>query len=157
MVNDVRMAGRIVVGVDGSDEAGAALRWAVEEAKLRGARVEAVHAWNYVPMSTAGDSGLVPMAWTESAGLFEATRDAAAQIAEQQVEAVLGEGHDVQVSLVQGDASDALLEAAGGAELLVVGNRGRGALKEALLGSTSGRVADHAPCPVVIVRAHAGD
>jgi len=38
--------------------------------------------------------------------------------------------------------------------LLVVGNRGRGAIKEALLGSTSGRVADHAPCPVVIVRAH---
>jgi nucleotide-binding universal stress UspA family protein len=35
-----------------------------------------------------------------------------------------------------------------------VGNRGRGALKGMLLGSTSGRVADHAPCPVVVVRAH---
>ena len=67
---------------------------------------------------------------------------------------MLGAGHDVAISLVQGDASEALLEAATGADLLVVGNRGRGALKEALLGSTSGRVADHAPCPVVIVRAH---
>lgn len=150
------MAGRIVVGVDGSDEAAAALRWAVDEAKLRGARVEAVHAWVYIPMTTTADSGLVPMAWTESAELLEATRDAAARVAEAQVSGVLGDGHDVAVSLVQGDASEALLEAAEGAELLVVGNRGRGALREALLGSTSGRVADHAPCPVVIVRAHAG-
>lgn len=156
MGNDVPMAGRIVVGVDGSDEAAAALRWAVDEAKLRGARVEAVHAWVYIPMTTTADSGLVPMAWTESAELLEATRDAAARVAEAQVSGVLGDGHDVAVSLVQGDASEALLEAAEGAELLVVGNRGRGALREALLGSTSGRVADHAPCPVVIVRAHAG-
>ena len=148
------MGGRIVVGVDGSDEAAAALRWAVEEAKLRGAAVEAVHAWSYVPMTTAADSGLVPMAWTESAEMLEATQAAGARIAEQQVESVLGAGHDVAISLVQGDASEALLEAATGADLLVVGNRGRGALKGALLGSTSGRVADHAPCPVVIVRAH---
>lgn len=151
------MAGKIVVGVDGSDESAAALRFAVEEAKLRGARVEAVHAWNYVPMTTAADSGLVPMSWTESAEMMDATHDAATRVAEQQVESVLGAGHDVAVVLVQGDASDALLESARDADLLVVGNRGRGALKEALLGSTSGRVADHASCPVVIVRAHPRD
>ena len=69
---------------------------------------------------------------------------------------MLGAGHDVTVTLVQGDASEGLLETAKGADLLVVGNRGRGAIKEALLGSTSGRVADHAPCPVVIVRALPG-
>jgi len=150
------MGGRIVVGVDGSEEAAAALRFAVEEAKLRDARVEAVHAWNYVPMSTAGDSGLVPMTWAESTEMLDATHDAALRGAEQQVESVLGAGHGVAVSLVQGDASDALLEAAKGADLLVVGNRGRGTFKEAILGSTSGRVADHSPCPVVIVRAHPG-
>jgi nucleotide-binding universal stress UspA family protein len=151
------MAGRIVVGVDGSEEAAAALRWAVEEARLRDATVEAVHAWAYIPMTTTADSGLVPMAWTESTEMLDATHDAAARVAEDQVESVLGKGHGVTVSIVQGDASDALLEVAQGADLLVVGNRGRGALKEALLGSTSGRVADHAPCPVVIVRAHTGD
>lgn len=150
------MAGRIVVGVDGSEESAAALRWAVEEAKLRDARVEAVHAWNYVPMTAAGDSGLVPMAWAESAEMLEATHEAAIRGAEQQVESVLGADHGVTVSLVQGDASEALLDSAKGADLLVVGNRGRGAFREALLGSTSGRVADHAPCPVVIVRAHPG-
>jgi len=148
------MAGRIVVGIDGSPESAAALRWAVEEAKLRHARVEAVHVWNYIPMTTTADSGLVPMSWTESAEMVDATHDAAARAAAQEVEDVVGAGHDVTISLVQGDASEALLETAKGADLLVVGNRGRGALKELLLGSTSGRVADHAPCPVVIVRAH---
>lgn len=148
------MAGRIVVGIDGSPESAAALRWAVEEAKLRDARVEAVHVWNYIPMTTTADSGLVPMSWTESAEMVDATHDAAARAAAQEVEDVAGAGHDVTISLVQGDASEALLETAKGADLLVVGNRGRGALKELLLGSTSGRVADHAPCPVVIVRAH---
>ena len=102
---DVGVAGRIVVGVDGSGEAAAALRWAVAEAKLRGAGVEAVHAWSYVPMTTAADSGLVPMAWTESAEMLEATQAAAARIAEEQVESVLGAGHAVAISLVQGDAS----------------------------------------------------
>jgi len=154
-VDDVDVAGRIVVGIDGSEESAAALRWAVEEAKLRGARVEAVHAWNYIPMTTTADSGLVPMSWTESTEMIDATHDAASRAARQVVESVLGTGHDVTVTLVQGDASEGLLETAKGAELLVVGNRGRGAIKEALLGSTSGRVADHAPCPVVIVRAHA--
>ena len=114
-----------------------------------------MHAWNYIPMTTAADSGLVPMSWTESAEMIDATHDAAARASQQEVESVLGTEHDVTVTLVQGDASEGLLETAKGAELLVVGNRGRGAIKEALLGSTSGRVADHAPCPVVIVRAHA--
>ena len=141
------------MGIDGSEHAAAALRWAVEEASFRSARVEAVHAWTFVPPSTAGDSGLVPMAWTDSTEMLEATHEAAERIAGDQVREVLGADHDVTVSLVQGDATDALLSAAEGADLLVVGNRGRGAFKEALLGSTSGRIADHAPCPVVIVRA----
>jgi nucleotide-binding universal stress UspA family protein len=148
------MPGKIVVGVDGSENAAAALRWAVEEAALRDATVEAVHAWSYVPVTTPADSGLVPMAWTESADVLEATQHAAERIASEQVRAVLGDDHGVTVSLVQGDATEALISAAEGADLLVVGNRGRGAFAEALLGSTSGRIADHAPCPVVIVRAH---
>src|SRR4029078_8156489 len=71
-----------------------------------------------------------------------------------EVESVLGTGHDVTVTLVQGDASEGLLETAKGADLLVVGKRGIGAITNDLLGSTSGRVADHAQCPVVIVRAY---
>lgn len=150
------MAGKIVVGIDGSGEAAAALRWAVAEASLRDAGVEAVHAWTFVPMTTPADSGLVPVAWAETTEMLDATREAAERLAAEQVRDVLGEEHEVTVSLVQGDAAEALVEAAKDAELLVVGNRGRGSFKEALLGSTSGRVADHAPCPVVIVRAETG-
>ena len=148
------MAGRIVVGIDGTENAAAALRWAVEEGVLRGASVEAVHAWNFVPVTTPADSGLVPIAWTEGTEVLEAAQEAAERLAAGQVRDVLGEDSEVTISLVQGDATEALLEAAVGADLLVVGNRGRGALAEAFLGSTSGRISDHAPCPVVIVRAH---
>ena len=108
------MAGRIVVGIDGTENAAAALRWAVEEGALRGAGVEAVHAWNFVPMTTPADSGLVPMAWTEGTEVLDAAREAAERLAAGQVRDVLGEDSDVTVSLVQGDATEALLEAAVG-------------------------------------------
>ena len=147
------VAGKIVVGIDGTENAAAALRWAVEEAELRGASVEAVHAWSFVPMTTPADSGLVPIAWSEGTEVLEAAHEAAERLAAGQVRDVLGEDSGLTVSLVQGDATEALLEAAVGADLLVVGNRGRGAFAEAFLGSTSGRISDHAPCPVVIVRA----
>lgn len=148
------MAGRIVVGVDGTEHAAAALRWAIEEARLRGATVQAVHAWSFVPLTTPADSGLVPLAWSESAASLDAVREAAERLAHDQVSDVAGEERDVQVSVVEGDATEVLLGAAEHAELLVVGNRGRGSIAQALLGSTSAAVADRAPCPVVVVRAH---
>ena len=51
------MPGKIVVGIDGSEHAAAALRWAAEEAALRTATLEAVHAWTYVPLATPGRRG----------------------------------------------------------------------------------------------------
>ncbi|GAA4990113.1 hypothetical protein GCM10025734_16780 [Kitasatospora paranensis] len=67
---------------------------------------------------------------------------------------VLAEAPSVEVRerLVRGNAADVLLAAAEGADLLVVGSRGRGTFARALLGSVSQRCAMHAPCPVVIVR-----
>lgn len=151
------MAGKIVVGVDGTEHAVAALRWAIDEAKLREATVEAVHAWRFVPMTTPADAGLMPLAWSESTATLDAVRDAAERLAEEQVAAVTGGKDGVKLSVVEGDAVEALLDAARDAELLVVGNRGRGGLKQALLGSTSASVCDRAPCPVVVVRAHPSD
>ncbi len=145
--------GSIVVGIDGTEHASAALRWAAEEAALRQATLVAVHAWTFMPVTTPADSGLVPMAWTESMEVLDASRAAAERIAGDQVRAVLGEGHDAVVKIVEGGPATALVEAAAAADLLVVGNQGRGNLASALLGSTSAEVADAAPCPVVIVRA----
>jgi nucleotide-binding universal stress UspA family protein len=95
------------------------------------------------------------MAWSQDIGIRDVAREAAERVAHDTVQSVLGEGADVQIMVVEGDPSEVLLAAADGAELLVVGNRGRGSLAQALLGSTSARVSDEAPCPVVIVRAAA--
>ena len=149
------VAGKIVVGIDGSAHSSAALRWAADEAALRSARLEIVHAWSFVPVATPADSGLVPMAWTDNVELLDVTRKAAEDAAAAQVEDVLGADHGATVSVVEGGPAEALLDAAKDADLLVVGNRGRGTLAAALLGSTSAKVADSAPCPVVVVRAHA--
>lgn len=146
------MAGRIVVGIDGTEHAAAALRWAAEEAALRSATLVAVHAWSFVPVTTPADSGLVPMAWTDSMEVLDASRAAAERTAADQVREVLGEGNDVVLEVVEGGPADVLVAAAADADLLVVGNQGRGNLASALLGSTSAEVADAAPCPVVIVR-----
>jgi nucleotide-binding universal stress UspA family protein len=149
------VAGRIVVGIDGTEHAAAALRWAAEEAALRSATLVAVHAWSFVPVTTPADSGLVPMAWTDSMEVLDASRAAAERTAADQVREVLGEDNDVVLDVVEGGPADVLVAAAAGADLLVVGNQGRGNLASALLGSTSAEVADAAPCPVVVVRQHA--
>ena len=61
-------------------------------------------------------------------------------------------GVPVEPTLIEGAAGDALVSAAKGADLVVVGSHGRGGLASALLGSVSGHVVRNAPCPVVIVR-----
>jgi nucleotide-binding universal stress UspA family protein len=147
------MAGKIVVGVDGSAHAAAALRWAAVEAALRSARLEVVHAWTFVPVATPADSGLVPMAWTDNVELLDVTRRAAEDAAAAQVAEVLGPDQEATITVVENGPAEALLAAAADADLLVVGNRGRGNLAAAFLGSTSAKVADEAPCPVVVVRA----
>src|SRR5262245_4622841 len=104
--------GTIVVGIDGTEHAAAALRWAADEAALRKATLVAVYAWSFVPVTTPADSGLVPMAWTESMEVLDASREAAERIAGEQVRAVLGDDHDAVVQIVEGGAARVLVEAA---------------------------------------------
>jgi nucleotide-binding universal stress UspA family protein len=137
----------IVVGVDGSGESKAALRWAVEEARLRRARVEAVHAWWIVPMLEPGDHPAPEATDWNPRGATERVR---AFIAD-----TVGEQTEVEITpvAVQGEqASAALVDAAKDADLLVVGSRGAGGFSGLLLGSVSQQCAHHAPCPIVIVR-----
>jgi nucleotide-binding universal stress UspA family protein len=138
----------IVVGVDGSEPSRAALRWAVEEARLRHARVLAVHAWWTYPMQPPNR----PPAADEPERLRD---DDASDRVQAFVTETLGERPDVEVTpvAVQGaQASAALVDAAGDADLLVVGSRGAGGFTGLLLGSVSQQCTHHAPCPVVIVR-----
>ncbi|MEK0096915.1 universal stress protein [Streptomyces sp. NPDC056002] len=135
---------RIVVGVDGSPSSQAALRWAVRYAGLVGGRVEAVSAWEVPGMAS----------WSAPAVDTDFDEGQAERGLVEEVRAVLGEnGADlVHERLVRGNAAEVLVDAAEGAEMLVVGSRGHGGFRRALLGSVSQQVAHHAPCPVTIIR-----
>lgn len=146
------MNGRIVVGVDGSPSSKAALAWAVEQATLTGASVEAVIAWHY-PVMVAG----IPFA---PIGVIDSNDygDFATKVISDVIGATVDPDGPVKVSSVvrEGNAARVLLEAARGADLLVVGSRGHGGFAEAMLGSVSQACVHHARCPVVIIRAAKG-
>ncbi|MFG2907545.1 universal stress protein [Kitasatospora sp. NPDC048286] len=138
-------APRVVVGVDGSPPSYAALRWAARYATVTGGVVDAVGAWE--PPSHFG--------W--SAPVVDSTfdRELAERRFAEELHTVLGDDCRVEVrqTMVMGDPSEVLLEAARRADLLVVGSHGHGGFARSLLGSVSTRCAQHAACPVVIVRA----
>jgi nucleotide-binding universal stress UspA family protein len=136
----------IVVGVDGSPDSSAALKWAASEARLRNAELRIIHTWS-VPALSYG-TYLPATAFDDVARAAE--RSLTAQIAE-----VLGDDPDIGyvTEVSEGPPASALLEAAETALLVVVGSRGRGGFAGLLLGSVSAQVAHHAHCPVLIVRA----
>ncbi len=141
--------GRIVVGVDGSGPSKQALRWASHEAARSGGTLEVVMAWDnpyrdmWLPHDPPG---------TDPLGHLRKALD-------RTIAAVLGDPPPVpvKVTVAEGHPAQVLLDTAAGAELLVVGNRGRGELSGAVLGSVSMHVAARAPCPVVVVRGDIAD
>ena len=136
---------RIVVGVDGSSGARAALRFAVEEARLRGATLRLVTAW-HVPSITYSGGFVAPFDEREFEHSAEAACDEALAAVREEIA-----GLEVQRVAREGLAARVLLEEAQDADLLVVGTRGHGGFAGLLLGSVSEQCAHHAPCPVIIV------
>ena len=136
---------RIVVGVDGSEPSNRALRWALQEARLRGAAVQAVHAWT--PPYVGVHPYTAPV-------LHPAELERAARELLDHVVAETDAGSPpvpIERHVVEGPAARVLLDASKGAALVVVGSRGRGGFAGLLLGSTSQQVCHHATCPVVVV------
>jgi len=134
---------RIVVGIDGSEHSRRALRWALRQARLSGASVDMVTAWRY-PASyglavIGADPGLELEARTMLTNELTAVGEEASGV---EVRELVGEGPPVQV----------LLESAKGADLLIIGSRGRGGFASAVLGSVSLACVLHAPCPVLVFR-----
>jgi nucleotide-binding universal stress UspA family protein len=139
----------IVVGVDGSDSSVSALRWALREARLRGARVRVVHAWSYPQVSTYHEAAHVlnvPFADEAAVLLDRVVEDAAPDAL----------GVEIEKKVVESEPAPALLEAARDASMLVVGSRGLGGFSGLLLGSVSQQCAHHATCALVIVREGSG-
>jgi len=136
--------GPVVVGIDGSPVSEAALAFAFDAAAVRGVALVAVHAWS----PTAVDKALEPvMDWAAVADEEEAVL----------AERLSGWGQKypqvtVRRSVVRDGAARALVDASRGAQLVVVGSRGRGDAAGLFLGSVSHGVLHAAHCPVAIVR-----
>ncbi len=133
--------GRIVVGVDGSAAAAAALAWAVGQARLTGAVIDAVIVWEFPVMF----GYRLPVPEPDWADL--AARALTAAIAH-----VRADGVEIRPKIVEGNAAQVLLEESAGAQMLVVGSRGHGGFVGALLGSVGQQCVHHASCPVVVIR-----
>lgn len=168
--------GRIVVGVDASPDARNALVWAIAEARLRQAALQAVHAYHpreqlapsYFSSEHALPGTIVGVAGEPSEQEITAAMRSQADIeqafrgrAEQLLDTVLGELHDlvngieVQRTVIEDrHPAKALLELSSDADLLVVGSRGHGGFAGLRMGSVSHAAALHAVCPVVVVPLH---
>jgi nucleotide-binding universal stress UspA family protein len=132
---------RILIGIDGSDSAGAAARWAAELAGQLDATVLAVHGFARHPM-LSGDT---------NDDLYATEQRA---FADEWCAPLEEAGIDYQLVMEVGDPRDLLLSVAvrEHADMIVVGNRGRSPVVELMLGSVAGYVSHHSPVPVVIVR-----
>lgn len=140
--------GPVVVGVDGSAASRRALRFAADEAALRGTGVTAVHAWEPAP-----HPGLDAL--RAASGLdWSALAQHASDLLEEELTVVGAEFPAVQFTgqTVAAQPVQGLVDASAGAQLLVVGSRGRGALAGLLMGSVSHSTVRTARCPVVVVR-----
>jgi nucleotide-binding universal stress UspA family protein len=132
---------RIVVGVDGSLGSTRALRWALEEARLRSVPVVGLFAWQYPPVPAI----VGPVRGYESVALDVV--DAATEAARRQAPGV-----PFQAQARLGDPVTVLLGESGPADLLVVGATGLGSFKSTLLGSVAHQCSRHAGSDVVVVR-----
>jgi len=142
---------RIVVGIDGSEPSRHALRWAVDEARLRHAELTLVYAWPaayHVP----GPNVQIDPEFDQNEA--DVDLELAKGLVEQELERLgdLVQGVTIDRRVGQGQPVPMLLEAAEGAQMLVVGSRGRGGFKSLVLGSVSQQCIQHATCPVVVTR-----
>jgi nucleotide-binding universal stress UspA family protein len=134
----------VVVGVDGSSSSKAALRWALDQARLTKARVRAVIAWEVPPYTGWGVRA------HEDFGV------AAGKLLGESVEEALGYDPPLDVEVVEvvlpGHPAQVLIDESARAALLIVGSRGHGGFAGTLLGSVSQLCVQHAHCPVLVVR-----
>jgi len=140
----------VVVGVDGSPESVAALKWAAKYAAATGALTRAVISWHFPAAAGPAPVGVAP----------KPISDEAKSHMQDTLDKVMTEVYgtatpdNVQPLVAYGHPSQALMSEAEDADLLVVGHRGHGSFTGMLIGSVSMHAVSHSPCPVVVVRGH---
>jgi nucleotide-binding universal stress UspA family protein len=135
---------QIVIGVDGSESSKDALRTGVRLADVLDADATAVISWS---TTAAYGEGYVAIDWDP--------KQMAEKVLTETVDEVFGAHRPsgLKMFIAQGPAATVLISRSQGATLLVVGSRGHGGFIGLLLGSVSSQCAEHASCPVLIVRA----
>jgi nucleotide-binding universal stress UspA family protein len=142
---------RIVVGTDGSETAAEAVRQAIELARLSGAKLDIVSAFEPVPQARLREeSGEIPGDVAYAVGPREDVNTALEAAAAPAAQA----GVEVHTHAREGDPADAILDVAEevDASVIVVGNKGMTGARRFLLGSVPNKISHHAPCSVYIVR-----
>jgi nucleotide-binding universal stress UspA family protein len=146
-----RLFGSMVVGTDGSETAGEAVRQAAELAGAIGAKVHLVSAYEPVPEGRLREERQeVPddLQWMVN------PRQDVNETLETAAERLRESGVEVETHAREGDPADAILDVAEeqAADVIVVGNKGMTGAKRFLLGSVPNKVSHHAPCSVMIIR-----
>src|SRR5664279_3599217 len=143
----IMSAGRIVVGVDGSEASKEALRWAGHLADVSGTGIDAVIAWDPAVYFGGLGASYIPTGWNPRTELIQCLGEA--------IDEVFGDHFPADLRLLaeEGSAAQQLLAHARRASFLVVGNRGHGGFASLLLGSVSARCANQAACPVLVTHA----
>jgi nucleotide-binding universal stress UspA family protein len=145
----------IIVGIDGSDHSRRALKWALREAAVRRTPLTVLTVQQPAAIGYWGAGAVVPYVYPNDQDLTKQ----ALKMAQEETDSTLEQAGpefrppSVTVKAVAGLPAEALLQAAEGADMLVVGSRGAGGFKRLLLGSVSTQAAHHARCPVVVIPA----
>ena len=142
-MSDLNSKSKIVVGVDGSENGQRALRWAIDEAALRGSVLVLMHSVQ-LGLSVAEPYG--------GGYVLDQLQEAGRLALDEAETLAVGRGIEVERHLETGSIAYSLVDASKGADLLVVGSRGHGGFTGLLLGSVSTACVHHAHCPVVVVR-----
>ena len=136
------MSYQIVAGVDGSDGSTRALRWAVEEARLRDGSVLALFAWEF------------PMIGVPGAFEREQLESQAKALINHHVASLSEQDVRVESVIANGEPSASLIAACeqAAADMLVIGARRRNGITSMMIGSIEQQCIAYAPCPVLVVK-----
>jgi nucleotide-binding universal stress UspA family protein len=152
---------KILLATDGSSEAELAARTAADVAEKTGSELHVVHVFGIAPVGPAVYRGATDVEEIEQGeplleeDLVRTSEQLAKEALEAEVEKVRSAGGDVaQAHLREGRVAPEIVALAEdiGAGLIVIGSRGRGGIRRALMGSASDAVVRHAHCPVLVVR-----
>jgi len=150
MTKETVVAETVVVGIDGSTDSSAALRWALDYAGQRAAKVRVVHVWTPVPWYEE-----LPLYRQNELALDRArSAEQAAKRTAETLRALTTVPAGVEASVIEGAPGAALVDVSRDAALLVVGATGRGGAEgsnTSRVGATARYVTRHAVCPVTVV------